>query len=157
MAHDCYMRMRSSGISLSLVTIMVSSNISSCLTHSVTQRGLLAPDEIKDVDVRAVRKKVFTLLTTKKHIKTLRSRVKNIYKIIQGRSYRVPEAEGKILSEHNGERNPASLHISDQIQAGHFQHEIMRGSFIIKQLVQIDEGKLHQNSRNEKKQTTSQN
>ena len=66
-AHNCYLKMKKARLNLSLVTIMV--NISSTVTLQcgiiskfiVLQRGLLAPDEIKDVDVRAVKKKVIYL------------------------------------------------------------------------------------------------
>ena len=58
-AHDCFVRCRREEVPMSLLTIMVTTNIFvlSANIFAFLQRGLLAPHEIAEVDVRAVQKK----------------------------------------------------------------------------------------------------
>ena len=59
-AYNCYRKFRRASRKLSLITIMVRL-VKSRIVHPIFfhfKRGLLAPKEIEDVDVRAVQKKV---------------------------------------------------------------------------------------------------
>ena len=73
------------------------------------QRGLLAPDEIKDVDVRAVKKKVIICFIYFNEPSPAQHHV-------EGRGQRVEETKTEVAGEQDGERNLAGRHLSSKIQ-----------------------------------------